>query len=139
MQFLDSNVFVFSSIDKGHMGEQAARVIRHVEEGATSFTSTLVIDEVVWILRKLLKDYGKALELSKHLLRISNLEILPVTLKELTIAFGFMEKYRLKPHDALHVACMVSNNIRVMVTANPDFKDLREIEALTIPQFLRSI
>jgi predicted nucleic acid-binding protein len=130
---------VFSYLDRGKVGEQAGRLIRHVEEGATSFTSILVIDEVIWILRRLLKDYGKAIELSRHLLRISNLEILPLTLKELTLALDFMQKHTLKPHDALHIACMVSNNIPMMITEDPDFKRLSEIEVLTISQFLRSI
>ena len=136
MHFLDSNVFVFSFLDKGKMGEQAGRVIKYVEEGAPSFTSILVIDEVIWILRKELKDYEKAIELCKQLLRMSNLEILPITLNELTMALDFMHQYGVKPHDALHIACMVSNNISIMITEDPDFKSIKEIKALTITQFL---
>jgi predicted nucleic acid-binding protein len=118
------------------MGEQAGRVIKHIEEGMPSFTSILVIDEVIWILRKVLKDYEKAIELCRQLLRMSNLEILPITLKELTMALGFMHKYGVKPHDALHIACMVSNNIPIMITEDPDFKGIKEIEVLSISQFL---
>ncbi len=136
MHFLDSNIFVFSFLGKGKLGDQASKVIRYVEEGSTAFTSILVIDEVVWILRRALKDYGKAIELSRRLLRMRNLEILPITLKELTMAFGFMEKYGAKPHDSLHIACMVSNNVPIMVTEDPDFKTIKEIEVLTISQFL---
>ena len=139
MRFLDSNVFVFSFLDKGKMGEQAGRVIKYVEEGVPSFTSILVIDEVIWILRKELKDYEKAIELCRQLLRMSNLEILPITLKELTMALGFMHQYGVKPHDALHIACMVSNNIPVMITEDPDFKSIKEIKALTITQFLTRV
>lgn len=134
--FLDSNVFVFSFLDKGSMGEQAGRVIKFVEDGAGSFTSVLVIDEVIWILRKALRDYGKAIELCRPLLRMSNLEILPVTLKELTLALGYMHKYGLRPHDALHIACMVANKIHVMVTEDPDFMSSQEIKAITFSQFL---
>ncbi len=139
VRFLDSNVFVFSFLDKGKIGDQASRVIRHVEEGASSFTSILVIDEVVWILRKVLKDYEKAIELCRQLLRMGNLEILPITLRELTMALGFMHKYGLKPHDALHIACMVSNNIPMIITEDPDFRGIKEIEVLTISQFLTKI
>ena len=139
VHFLDSNVFVFSFLDKGKIGDQAGRIIRHVEEGASSFTSILVIDEVIWILRKALKDYEKVIELCTQLLRMSNLEILPITLKELTMALGFMHKYGAKPHDALHIACMVSNNIPVMITEDPDFRNIKEIEVVTISQFLTRI
>jgi len=50
-----------------------------------------------------------------------------------------MDKYALKPHDALHVACMVSNNIPVMITEDTGFKAIKEIEALTFSQFLARI
>ncbi len=139
MHFLDSNIFVLSFLDKGKMGDQAGRIIKYVEEGASSFTSILVIDEVIWTLRKVLKDYEKAIELCKQLLRISNLEILPITLKELTLGLGFMHKYRVKPHDALHIASMVSNNLSIMITEDPDFKNIKEIEVLTISKFLAGI
>lgn len=58
------------------------------------------------------------------------------SLKELTIALGFMGKYGVKPHDALHVACMVSNNIPIMITEDTGFKAIKEIKMLTISQFL---
>lgn len=136
MHFLDSNVFVFSFLDKGKIGDQAGKVVKHVEEGVSSFTSILVIDEVIWILRKALKDYEQALELCKQLLRINHLQILPITVEELTIAFDLMERYGLKPHDALHVACMIANNIPIMITEDPDFRGVNGIEVLTIAQFL---
>ena len=139
VRFLDSSVFVFSFLDKGRMGDQAGRVIRHIEEGVASFTSVLVIDEVIWILRKALKDYEKAIELCRQLLRIGNLEVLPITLRELTMALEFMHKYAVKPHDALHIACMISNNLPIMVTQDPDFKSIKEIEVLTISEFLARV
>jgi predicted nucleic acid-binding protein len=121
------------------MGDQARNVIRHVEEGLNSVTSILVIDEVIWILRKVLKDYDRSIELCEQLLRISNLKILSVTLKELTIALGFMQRYRIKPHDALHIACMLSNNITIMITEDPDFRVIKEIEVMTVSQFLTRV
>lgn len=136
MYFLDSNVFVFSFIDKGKLGDQAGKVIRRVEEGARSFTSVLVVDEVVWILRKVLKNYDDAISLCRQLSRMGNLQILPITLKELSLAFDLMQKYAIKPHDALHVACMISNNIPIMVTEDPDFRKIEEIKVSAISQFL---
>jgi len=55
------------------------------------------------------------------------------------MALEFMHKYAVKPHDALHIACMISNNLPIMVTQDPDFKSIKEIEVLTISEFLARV
>jgi predicted nucleic acid-binding protein len=126
--------------DKGALGKDARELVKLVEEGATQgFISPLVIDEVVWKLRKELKSHKASIDVSKRIVRMSNLTVLSITLDETNKAFDFMEKYELKPRDALHVATMLQNNVKIIVSEDPDFKKVREIEALRFSEALRRL
>jgi len=50
-----------------------------------------------------------------------------------------MEKYKIRPRDAIHVASMLENNISTIITEDPNFKKVKEIKILTFSDFLKKL
>jgi len=96
--------------------------------------SYLVLDEVVWVVRKH-RDSKTAIRAWKDILCLP-IKILPIDEK---IAFRvpyFMEKYHLKPRDAIHASVMLENGINEIVSDDPDFKKVKEIMVKKIEECL---
>ena len=51
--YIDSNIFIFAATDKGKLGEDCREIIRLISEQKIGCAASfLVLDEVVWILKK---------------------------------------------------------------------------------------
>ncbi|CAD7766795.1 MAG: hypothetical protein DNFNHJIP_00195 [Candidatus Argoarchaeum ethanivorans] len=51
--YIDSNIFIFAAIDKGGLGQNCREIIKLInEKKITCAASYLVVDEVIWILKK---------------------------------------------------------------------------------------
>lgn len=137
--YLDANVFIFAEISSEKEGELARQILFKLDEGKfKAITSVLTIDEVIWALRKEI-DYSHAIAVGKKMFNISNLDIVGVDTRIMSIALDYMEKDRLMPRDAIHAASMVSNKVRRIASEDPDFKKIRKIEALTFSEFLKKM
>ncbi|MCK4614874.1 MAG: type II toxin-antitoxin system VapC family toxin, partial [Thermoplasmata archaeon] len=91
-------------------------------------TSSLAMDEIVWVAMKEMGDRKKALILCKSILEIPNLKILDVTGGDILKALWFMEKYsKLKPRDAIHLAVCFNAGIFTIISDDSDFNDIEEI------------
>lgn len=93
-------------------------------------TSCLVLDEVVWIVKKH-RDYKTAIRAWKDILCLP-IKIIPIDEKVAFRVPYFMEKYHLKPRDAIHASVMVENGINEIVSDDPDFKKIKEIRVKKI-------
>jgi predicted nucleic acid-binding protein len=67
------------------------------------------------------------------------LRIFPVYPETVYKALDFMEKYKLKPRDAIHTASMVENGVKTIVTEDPDFVRIKEIKVLKLAEFLERL
>lgn len=129
MRYLDANVFVFAVLDKGERGQRARELLRAVatgEERAT--TSSLTIDEVVWILQ----GEGPrevAIQEGKRLMALPNLEVFDVTAEDVFHALSLMEDYgRLDPRDAIHASVAVGHGVHTVVSDDPDLEPVPDVE-----------
>ena len=51
--YIDSNIFIFASTNKGKLGQNCRKIIKLTNEHKISCaTSFLVLDEVMWVLKK---------------------------------------------------------------------------------------
>jgi predicted nucleic acid-binding protein len=64
--YLDSNVFIFAEVSREKIGEDARRVIRNLEK-FTGVISSLIVDEVVWVIKKEI-DYPSAITVGEKCL-----------------------------------------------------------------------
>ena len=139
MLYLDANVFIFAQISSEKEGTLARLVLKAMEEGKfKGITNVLAVDEVVWKIKKEI-DYPSAISIGRAMFDLINLEIVDVTSRTVKEAFDFMEKYKIRPRDAIHVASMLENNISTIITEDPDFKKVKEIKVLTFSEFLKKL
>jgi predicted nucleic acid-binding protein len=73
MIYLDSNVFIYATVNTKELGEKARSMLQRIQQGEEKAeTSALTFDEVFWAINKL--DYEAALEACQTLLNFPNLE-----------------------------------------------------------------
>ncbi len=126
--FVDANVFIFALIDNGAEGKRAADLLDDiVKNKLNAVTSVLVIDEVMWaLIRNKRRDILE--NAVKNIYDLPNLSIKEVAPQNALLAVHFINKYGLKPRDAMHCAFMQLNNISTIVTNDKDFDKVKEVK-----------
>jgi uncharacterized protein len=120
-RFIDANVFLFARLDAGAPGDAARALLRTIDADHPATTSVVVLNEVLWNLRKPL-GRDDAIEASRRLARMPGLKILPIGERSWTRALGLMAEHpHLKPNDALHAACALEAGIATVVSTDADF------------------
>jgi predicted nucleic acid-binding protein len=92
-------------------------------------TSVLTWDEVVYIVKRNF-DKKTAVKEGNLLISFPNLHFFSVTERELLQSQAFIEKYNVQPRDALHAACMITNNITEIISYDSDFDAIKEISRI---------
>ena len=52
MRYLDANVFIYGALYSGEKGDNARKILMELPYSEKSITSTLTLDEVVWVIWK---------------------------------------------------------------------------------------
>lgn len=139
MFYLDANLFVIAEVERGVKGEEARSIIKSmIDKKFDGLTSVLTVDEVVWSIRKTC-DIGISVKVGKNMFELQNLKFANVYSSTVLNSFEFTERYGLKPRDAIHVASMLENNVKEIVTEDLDFKKIKEIKAYSIIEFLKKL
>lgn len=129
MEYLDSNVFIFAALDNGNKGEAARGILHNIVKGNLVITSTLTIDEVIWVMWKETKDRESAIEQGLRILEFPNLKVVSVDPDDVYFAINLMKKHqKLKPRDAIHLAVSIHAGVFRIVSDDSDFDDISEIE-----------
>ena len=71
-----------------------------------------------------------SIELGRKFLEFPNLKLLNVKRSIVLRAQRLMEKYEIKPRDAIHAATALENGIETIVSYDRDFDKLEEIKRL---------
>ncbi|KPV61527.1 MAG: tRNA(fMet)-specific endonuclease VapC [Candidatus Bathyarchaeota archaeon BA1] len=130
MLYLDANFFIFALLDRTDRGVEARRLQQTIVEGKErAITSSLALDEVMWVLIK-----GK----KRHLLRAAiegiystpNLDVVEVSSTAPLLALGFIEKYDLKLRDAFHIAVIRENEMETIISDDEDFDRIEWIKRI---------
>ena len=91
MFYLDANLFIYASLDKGILGNQSREIISLLNKGKINgITASLTLDEVIWIVwREKGKELG--IKAGKEIFEISNLDIVEISKKTILNAIELME------------------------------------------------
>ncbi|MCK4347135.1 MAG: type II toxin-antitoxin system VapC family toxin, partial [Thermoplasmatales archaeon] len=103
--YIDSNIFIFASTDKGKLGQNCRGIIRRInEQKIACAASFLVVDEVMWILKK---NVGRddAIKITKAMLSMP-IKWVEVDKSVIIKMIDIFEKTTLDPRDAIHIASM---------------------------------
>lgn len=92
-----------------------------------AYTSTIAWGEVVWVIRKIF-NFELSLEQERCFLEFPNLKFLSVKKSTILVAHKLLERYKLKPRDALHAAVAIENGLTEIVSYDIDFDVLKELK-----------
>ncbi len=141
IRYVDSNVFIYAIVADEASEKKALyckKILLKIAEGElNAATSSLTWDEVVWSVRKLL-DAKTSMKEGRELLEFPNLRILNVDHKVLGKAQKALERYSLKPRDAIHAACCLENNIGELISDDPDFDAVSGLSRIRLEEAARS-
>lgn len=130
MKYLDANFLVFALLDNTDMGESARALQEEIAKGKHSaVTSSLTIDEILWVLVRN-KKTELVSEVIDDIYLMPNLTILPTSASAPKNAVRYMQKYELKPRDAIHLAVMEEHGITEIVSDDVDFDRVRGIKRI---------
>jgi hypothetical protein len=122
--FVDANFLIYLNLGVKEVEDYYLKLLS--EESLA--TDPLVLDEVIYVSKK---KYGVRLEDTLDFLDnivLPNSVVLPVTINEYRRAREVMLKYSVSPSDALHVAVMLNNSIRRILSEDRDFDRVKEVE-----------
>jgi len=131
--YIDSNVFVYPVIYNLQVVDEAKKSKDFLLEIALgkveAYTATVTWDEVAWVVRKVF-GFEFSAEESKKFLSFPNLRLLGVKKSTVFRAQEFVEKYRMRPRDAIHAAVALENKITTIVSYDKDFDEMKEIRRI---------
>lgn len=127
--YIDSNIFIFAATDKGKLGQNCREIIRLItEQKITCASSFLVVDEVIWILKK---DVGKdcGIKITKAMLSMP-IKWISIDKSVIIRMMDTYEKTTLDPRDAIHLSSMKEVGLSVIVSEDDDFDKVDGIERI---------
>jgi len=129
--YLDANFFVIARQWIDEKGAHARGILRQIANGRRAVTSVLALDEVMWVFRK--QDQNdKVRQVIEDIYATPNLEVKEAPSLVPLRALDFMERHKLKPRDAFHLAIMEHFNEREIVTDDKDFDKIPGVKRIRI-------
>ena len=135
MAYIDSNVFIYPVIYSAEAQKKAKKskeILMKIERGELlAYTSTLTWDEVVWVVSRVLgREDG--INQGRKLLAFPNLQFVDVDRRILSTAQSLMDRYKLKPRDAIHVASAINKNVKKLISDDEDLDEIEEVERMPL-------
>ena len=134
-RYLDSNLFLNPILYSDAKAERCKRIIKEILQNEGEIvTSVLTWDEVTYVVEKKL---GKiiAIKEGKNFLSFPKLKIFDVNKNILIRAQKIVEKYRLKPRDAIHAATALASGCTEIISDDSDFDSVKEIKRIPFESF----
>lgn len=129
--YIDTNIFAFAHNDPGVKGDRARALLKKIAKGEQAMTSVLVVDEMMWVLRK-----NRVAERTRRIVEMMyatrNLEIVEVPATTPLRALDFIERHNLKPRDAMHLAVMEHFREREIASDDADFDRIPNVKRIRL-------
>jgi uncharacterized protein len=131
MIYIDSNVFIYATLNTTELGEKARSLLQRIQQGEEKAeTSALTFDEVFWAIKKL--NFEAAIEATQALLNFPNLEIICVDRDLSLSALQIIKEYHLAPRDAIHAATALATKAEVVVSTDAHFDKIKELKRISL-------
>jgi uncharacterized protein len=131
MPYLDSNVFIYPVIyqtESEPKAKKAKEILFDIETGKMkAYTSALTWDEVVWVVSKTM-NRTEGIEQGKKLLNFPNLQFVAADGSILSRAQRLMEKRKINPRDAIHVASALEKKVTEIISDDSELDTIKEIK-----------
>ena len=132
--YLDSNVFILPALYSGRKPDIAKRTLLDMITGRLKgITSSLTIDEVVWVIFRKTGKRELAIDQGERVFRFPNLQVISVDPQSVLRGLGLMRSHpELKPRDAIHAGVCLNRNISKIYSDDPDFDSIPEITRIPL-------
>lgn len=131
MIYLDANFFILCNFDRTAKGDRARRIQREILDGREAITSSLSLDEVMWVIVKN-KKAAVLRDTVEDIYAMTNLTVKEVSSNIPLQALDIMEESNLKPRDAFHVAIMEDFDVNEIVSDDDDFDRVSGIKRIRL-------
>ncbi|MEW6189327.1 MAG: type II toxin-antitoxin system VapC family toxin [Actinomycetota bacterium] len=133
--FIDANIVMYA-VGREHEYKQfCSAILRDIgDEKITAVTDTEVLQEILY--RYFMIGKGKdGLETAKDF-SVAVSDVLFVTKREVETTFELLKKYPdLPPRDHIHVAVMINNDIREIISTDKHFDQIEEVSRVDPKEF----
>lgn len=135
--FLDASLLIYLNTlvgpDREAIGQFYQRLL--TEE---LYTNLLVIDETLHISHsRYAVPYNLTLNFCRNII-LPYTEVIPVEKADLDLLATYLETYRLKPSDAIHLATMRKRGINNIVSEDEEFDQVRQVERIWLKRRKRA-
>ncbi len=128
MNYFDAGVFLYALLNRSEKGEYAIGLLDELVRGKiAACTASLTYDEVVWKTR-LERGIEASREAGKTFLTLRNIEIISVDNLILNRTQELIERYSIKPRDAIHAATSIQQKADYLYSEDTDFDKIKEIK-----------
>ena len=138
MVYLDSNVFIYAiAYDASRVKEasKAKEIIVDMGRGRRRYVSSLITwDEVVWVVWRLF-GYEAAVKAGQAMLNLEGLEYIELSDAEVIKAQELVDKYGLKPRNALHAATAITSGETVIVSDDEELDVVKELRRVHLASY----
>ncbi len=130
--FLDTNIFMYAAGKPHEFKEPCISILSKVQSGELNAAiDTEVFQEVLYRYHHInLSDKG--VDLAWSMMDIG-FDVLPVTKKVIEVSLYFYQQYQNKgisPRDIIHVATMMQNDIKNIVSVDRHFDVIEEVQRI---------
>ena len=127
MLYLDSNVFLYATLNREEIGNRARNLLKQVQQGKKqACSSALTFDEIVWVVKKY-RTQQDAIIAGEAFLNFPNVKLISVTEDLLSFALDLIKKHSLDPRDSIHAASAILNKTEALVSTDEHFDKIREL------------
>ena len=135
MKYVDTNIFI--SAIAGEAKNHAQEILNKFALGEKKAATSLITwDEFVWSLRKYLSPAQIHRE-SKMFLLFPHITFFDLNSEIVGKAHLLVEKYNLRPRDALHAATALCNGITEIISDDVDFDKIKELKRIPLKYALK--
>jgi predicted nucleic acid-binding protein len=128
--FIDTNIFLYSIARDHPLKPGSVTAIHRIRDGEImAVINTEIIQEILYHFQSI-KQLSIGVQLAKDAVSISS-RILPVEEIDLSLAIELLEAYpKIQTRDAFHAATMIHNGIKEIISTDPRFDLIHEIERI---------
>ena len=128
--FIDTNIPIYAA-GKAHKNKQpCAQVVMAMAKGEIQAVSSTEVLQEILHRHCLTRERAKGLTMF-HEFRELLSDILPVTIKEVSLAATLIKKYaNIEARDAIHIATMLSNDIKFICSTDKHFDNIDGIKRM---------
>ena len=131
--FLDANLLIYMNASSEDSRRRYDDFYTELASTNRLFTNALVLDELLYISKKKYNvPYHVTVEFNENVV-LPFTEILQLGLPEYQASTEILQKIRLKPSDALHVASMTLNSISTIASEDKAFDNAVNLNRVWLP------